>query len=104
MNVAKDLVHNTVHVNPAKLLSMNPVERSVYDFIDGNGDNLASFAEVIEYCEGHGFMIDQRSVRTILNNMVVIRILNKYNGDIFTTRSKVSNTVSVGAMAGALGN
>jgi len=101
-SVAKTLVNNTIHVNPSKLICMDPVERSVYDFVDCSEDHATSFTKIVEFCENNGFMVDIRTIRKILNRMVIVRILNKYNGDIFTTRSKANVISNVGVMASAL--
>jgi hypothetical protein len=102
MGVAEQLVEDTVHVNPAKFLQMNAVERAIYTFIDGGSNRAVSFAEISEQCECLGMMIDARTIRTMLRRMVTVRILNKFDGDIYSTRNRDQKVEEVGELADVL--
>lgn len=102
MSVAEMLVEDTVHVNPAKFLQMDPVERAVYTFIDENDNNAVVFHEIDAHCGELGIMLDARTIRAILRKMVTIRILNRFEGDIYSTRSRDSEKIEVGGLANAL--
>jgi hypothetical protein len=86
LEVAELLVKNTVHVNPAKLLAMDPIERAVYNFISERKNNTANFGAVLEFCDNYGVMVDSRSIKAALNKMVRARILNRYACDTYATR------------------
>ena len=101
LEVARTLVKNTVHVNPAKLLAMEPVERAVYNFIDQNGNNAANFTAILEFCDNYGIMVDPRTIRATLNKMVKARILNKYANDLYATRIQATES-RVSSMSEAL--
>lgn len=101
VEVARNLVRHTVHVNPAKLLSMNPIERSVYNYIDKSENGSVPFITLVDYCNNTGIMIDARTMRAMLNQMVKARILNKYAGDLYATKVQTA-TETQSVMAGAL--
>jgi repressor of nif and glnA expression len=56
----------------------------VYQFIETNG-NRASFAQVANHCEDHGYMTTTSRLKRMLHKMIEARILNK-NGDDYTNR------------------
>ena len=91
LDIAQQLIDVSVHVNPAKFLSMEPIERGIYNFIDSSENHSAVLSSVLDFCERNGYSIDPRSIRRILNKMIAVRILNKYAGDVFSTRHKSYN-------------
>lgn len=102
MAVAEQLVQNTVHVSPAKFLQMNCLERYIYTFIDDSDNHTVTFSDINEHCEKMGVSIDDRSIRAILRKMVIVRILNKFDCDIYSTRNRDYKTVEVGSLADVL--
>jgi hypothetical protein len=102
LSVAALLVKQTVHVNAAKLLAMDPIERAVYDFVDNQEGDSATLTNILEFCSHYGVMLDPRSTRALLNKMVRARIINKYPGDVYSTCMQEQKPQQVSAMAEVL--
>jgi len=102
LGVAALLVKHTVHVNAAKLLAMDPIERAVYRFIDDERNGSTSLGDILEFCSRHGVMINARSTRNLLSKMVRARILNQYLGNTYSTRTIEPKSEHVSEMAEVL--
>ena len=85
VEVIEKLVNDTVHCNPAKFFNFDPLERTIYNFIDNSDSHYRHFVDICDQCRQAGVFTSERAVMRILNKMVLARLLNKY-GDIYSTR------------------
>ena len=83
--VVEEMVQETVHCNPVKVLQLSTSERDVYSFIEKDGS--ASFDNLVLNARTKGYLISNKRLRTLLDKMVDVRILNKYSNDIYSIKN-----------------
>ena len=94
--VTEEMIRETVHSNPVKILQLSASEKDVYSFIEKDGS--ASFDNLVLNARTKGYLISNKKLRTLLDKMVNVRILNKYSNNIYSIKN-IAPENKVGCLA-----